>query len=208
MEDTRARGTATPGRGRAFDRGSAARVVTAIGRGYNAGRFRGPPSGPEAGIHLPKPNRPLVRDGRLQAPKKRTDRSYLRPGPSVADEELPEDVDAAQAPEAADDVAMPESAAESAAPQAAAPEPASPQAAAAPIARPAVAARAATTVAPGKLPTAVRAIQQQGVRKRRDVDLHALAVRDTNYAIHEIRRIAILTVLVIISLTVLTIILR
>lgn len=148
---------------------------------------------------MPKPNRPLVRDGRLQAPKKRTDRSYLRPGPSVADEELPEDVDAAQAPEAADDVAMPESAA---------PEPASPQAAAAPIARPAVAARAATTVAPGKLPTAVRAIQQQGVRKRRDVDLHALAVRDTNYAIHEIRRIAILTVLVIISLTVLTIILR
>ena len=36
---------------------------------------------------LPKQNRPLVRDGRLQTPKKRTDRSYLRPGgPEVADE--------------------------------------------------------------------------------------------------------------------------
>jgi hypothetical protein len=70
------------------------------------------------------------------------------------------------------------------------------------------ASSAPATTASGKLPTSIRAIQQQGVRKRRDVDLQALAVRDTNYAIHEIRRIAILTVMVIISLVVLTIVLR
>jgi hypothetical protein len=156
----------------------------------------------------------MVRDGRLQAPKKRTDRSYLRPTPAVEDEPLPEDV----APETVDEAALPESAGPAApeaasdptaafAPPKAAPAPASP------TPRDAIGARAssaapATAASSGKLPTSIRAIQQQGVRKRRDVDLQALAVRDTNYAIHEIRRIAILTAMVIISLVVLTIVLR
>ena len=78
-----------------------------------------------------------------------------------------------------------------------------------PVAAPQPVPAAAPTRTPSsRLPTAVRAIQQQGVRKRRDVDLDALAVRDTNYAVHELRRIAILTVMVIISLVVLTFVLR
>jgi hypothetical protein len=60
----------------------------------------------------------------------------------------------------------------------------------------------------GKLPTAIRAIQQQGVRKRRDVDVQALAVRDTKYALHELRRIAILATMVVVTLVVLGIVLR
>jgi hypothetical protein len=58
------------------------------------------------------------------------------------------------------------------------------------------------------LPTNVRAIQQQGVRRRREVDLHALAVADTRYALHELRRIAILTTMVVVTLIVLGIVLR
>lgn len=145
----------------------------------------------------------MVRDGRLQTPKKRTDRSYLRPTPGVADEALPEDaaIDESVAP----DEALPESGGAEA-PIATSAEPTTAFAAPTPV--PAPAGPVAGTTTYSKLPTAVRAIQQQGVRKRRDIDLHALAVRDTNYAIHEIRRIAILTIMVIVSLVVLTLVLR
>jgi hypothetical protein len=46
------------------------------------------------------------------------------------------------------------------------------------------------------------------VRRRREVDLHALAVADTKYAFHELRRIAILAVMVVATLVVLGIVLR
>jgi hypothetical protein len=59
-----------------------------------------------------------------------------------------------------------------------------------------------------KLPTTVRAIQQQGVRKRGAVDLRALAERDTKYAFHELRRIAFLSIMVIATLVVLWVMLR
>jgi hypothetical protein len=149
---------------------------------------------------MPKPNRPLVRDGRLQAKKKRTDRSYLRPDAAPAetaefdDETAPEDV-------AAVDINGPDVIL-----------PGNPEAASAGL-PPAAAPRAAATVAPARtpparLPTAVRAIQQQGVRKRREFDIQALAVRDTQYAIHELRRIAVLATMVIITLVVLWVVLR
>ena len=54
----------------------------------------------------------------------------------------------------------------------------------------------------------MRAIQQQGVRKRRDVDLGALARRDTSYAYHELRRIGVLATMVIVTLVVLWFVLR
>ena len=132
---------------------------------------------------MPKQNRPLVRDGRLQVndKKKRTDRSYLRP-------ETAGGADAAT--ESAPDEGIENGTSE-------------PMASAVP-------AVATTTgaAAPARVSSAVRAIQQQGVRKRRDIDLHALGVADTRYAIHEIRRIAVLTVMVVISLVVATIFLR
>jgi hypothetical protein len=128
---------------------------------------------------LPKQNRPLVRDGRIQA-KKRTDRSYLRPAQSAA---------------APGDAMESESLAE-------------PDAVAEIMVSAVPAAAAATAAVPGRLPTAVRAIQQQGVRKRRDIDLDALAVNDTRYALHEIRRIAVLAAMVIATLIVLGIVLR
>jgi hypothetical protein len=78
-----------------------------------------------------------------------------------------------------------------------APEPAAP-----------AASVASTRTTTNRLPTAVRAIQQQGVRKRREFDVGALAVRDTQYAYHELRRIAILSTMVIITLVVLWIVLR
>lgn len=146
------------------------------------------PTGRE-GVTLPKQNRPLVRDGRLQARKKRTDRSYLRPGLAPAPELAAVEEAAAEEP-AVDVVAE--------TPVAPAAEPATRATAPAP-ARPA---------ASGKLPTAVRAIQQQGIRKRREVDLHALARRDSQYAIHELRRIFILTAMVVTTLIVLGFILR
>ena len=62
--------------------------------------------------------------------------------------------------------------------------------------------------APSRVPTSVRAIQQQGVRKRREFDVQSLAVRDTQYAIHELRRIAILATMVVVTLIVLGIVLR
>ena len=120
---------------------------------------------------MPKQNRPLVRDGRIQA-KKRTDRSYLRtaaPGP---------------APEAAEDAAgEPDEVAD-------------------------VINEAAAPVPPSRLPQAVRAMQQQGVRKRRELDLQALARNDTTYALHELRRIAVLATMVIVTLIVLSFVLR
>lgn len=141
---------------------------------------------------MPKSNRPLVRDGRIQAPKKRTDRSYLRPtsdAPSAAP--VPEDDatldEIGDAPEALATVAAPTAAF---APPAAANAPAAPR------------------QVPNKLPTTVRAIQQQGVRKRGDVDLSALAKRDTAYAYHELRRISVLATMVIVTLVVLWVVLR
>ncbi len=138
---------------------------------------------------MPKPNRPLVRDGRLQAPKKRTDRSYLRPS-TGATEIVPVDDEGVEA--ATNAVAAAEPTAAFAPP-------------AAPPAREAKPTGAATAA---KLPTTVRAIQQQGVRKRRAVDLKALAQRDTSYAYHELRRIAILATMVIVTLVVLWFVLR
>lgn len=155
---------------------------------------------------MPKQNRPLVRDGRLQTPKKRTDRSYLRPGgPDVAEEPTVDQVELAADDSMVTEVADAMEEAAASGPLGAFSPPANP-APTAPVAQAAAAPR--TAAAPSRLPTAVRAIQQQGVRKRRDVDLGALAARDTNYALHELRRIGILTVLVIVALVVLTLVLR
>lgn len=122
---------------------------------------------------MPKQNRPLVRDGRIQA-KKRTDRSYLRTPaqPAAKPEEPAEDL-----------VGEPDEVAE-------------------------VIASDAQSIPRSQLPSAVRAMQQQGVRKRRELDLQALAVSDTKYALHELRRIAVLTAMVITTLIVLGIVLR
>lgn len=141
---------------------------------------------------MPKQNRPLVRDGRLQARKKRTDRSYLAPTPAEAPVE-PAPAEEEEEPDATDVV-------RAAARAAAEPQPAPAVEPAAPV----PASRPPT----GKLPTAVRALQQQGVRKRREFDIQALAIRDTNYAKHELRRIAILAAMVVITLVVLTFVLR
>ena len=51
-------------------------------------------------------------------------------------------------------------------------------------------------------------MQQQGVRKRREVDVQSLAVRDTQYAMHELRRIAILAAMIVVTLIVLGFVLR
>jgi hypothetical protein len=154
-------------------------------------------------VALPKQNRPAIRDGRIQAKKKRTDRSYLRPAaaPSVPEEpaELLEDNDerdAAEVVRAAVEAAEPTTPAE---PATAFSAPAAPAPAPPAAGRP---------VSPGKLPTTVRAIQQQGVRKRREVNIQALQRRDSDYAIHEFRRIAVLAVMVVITLVVLTFVLR
>ena len=121
---------------------------------------------------MPKQNRPLVRDGRIQT-KKRTDRSYLRPQAQPAPSPEP----------AGDDAGEPDEVAE-------------------------VITSSPESTPPGRLPTAVRAMQQQGVRKRREVDLEALARADTSYALHELRRIAILATMVVATLIVLGIVLR
>lgn len=154
---------------------------------------------------MPKQNRPLVRDGRLQAAKKkRTDRSYLggagtpTDAPAAPAEEPV--VEAAGAPEEVGvsiDEVMP----------AGGPAPAAAQPAAAPAAAPTAAAPTAARPA-GRLPTSVRALQQQGIRRRRELDVDALAERDTRYAIHELRRILILATMVIVTLIVLGVVLR
>jgi hypothetical protein len=149
---------------------------------------------------MPKPNRPLVRDGRLQTKKKRTDRSYLRPDAAPADTaELDEETAAEDGTESGisgSDAVLAEM-------------PAAASAGLPPVAASQAAASVASTRTPStRLPTAVRAIQQQGVRKRREFDIQALAVRDTQYAIHELRRIAVLATMVIITLIVLWVVLR
>ena len=143
---------------------------------------------------LPRQNRPLVRDGRLQAKKKRTDRSYLRPKPAQPAAE-PATLEEEEPADATDVV------------RAAARAAAEPEAEAAPAVEPDAPAPAPRQQT-GKLPTAVRAMQQQGVRKRREFDIQALAIRDTNYAKHELRRIAILATMVVVTLVVLTFVLR
>jgi hypothetical protein len=55
---------------------------------------------------------------------------------------------------------------------------------------------------------AARALQQQGVRRRREIDPQALADYDSRYAKHELRRIVILATMVIVTLIVLGIVLR
>jgi hypothetical protein len=90
-----------------------------------------------------------------------------------------------------------------------APEPSS-----SPPVQPSATARATSPAAPAPPATVTRpsatarALQQQGVRKRRELDVAALARRDTQYAFHELRRIAILATLVIVTLIVLGIVLR
>ncbi len=145
---------------------------------------------------MPKQNRPAVRDGRIQAKKKRTDRSYLRPAgaPPAAEPVEEEQDDATEAAHAAVEAAEPGM-------------PADPTSAFSAAAAPAQTS-ADRPAAPGKLPTAVRAIQQQGVRKRREVNIEALQRRDSDYAIHEFRRIAVLAVMVVATLVILTFVLR
>jgi len=168
--------------------------VSASTRGYNDGQFTRAPgqTGVAPGATVPNKNRPLVRDGRIQAQKKRTDRSYLRPGAAPTTPE-------AYAEEARLDA---EDAVENELP------------AAEPMPEVAAVAPTATSVAsssrrvPGRAAGSVRAMQQQGVRHRRELNVSDLAVRDTRYAIHELRRIAVLAALVVITLIVLTIVLR
>jgi hypothetical protein len=161
---------------------------------------------------LSNKNRTVVKDGRLQVKKKRTDRSYLQPEPPAAPateadpvDELVPSADAALTESAAP--AAPEPAAEAPPEDPAAaftpPPPAPPPVQPAPIAPPATA-----VAATAPLTGAARALQQQGVRKRREVDLDELARRDSSYAMHELRRIAILTAMVVLTLVVLAIVLR
>lgn len=145
---------------------------------------------------MPSQNRPVVKDGRLVV-KKRTDRSYLKPtAEPESDTTLPET--AAEAAPVADET-MPDATTTASAAFAtpkAAPETAAP--AAPPAPSPPSAPKSATA----------RALEQQGVRKRREVDLDAVAKRDSSYAMHELRRIAILTAIVIVALVILTLTLR
>ena len=139
---------------------------------------------------MPKQNRAFVRDGRLQVKKKRTDRSYLgAQPPSAAPVAEPGLEDQALSPDEESPVAAPA-------------EPIQTEVDPAPVAAP------AEFSARGRPPAAVRAIQQQGVRKRGELDVEALAIRDTQYALHELRRIAILATMVIVTLVVLGIVLR
>ena len=172
---------------------------------------------------MPKQNRPLVRDGRIQARKKRTDRSYLQPGGSatgIAEEAevednlpeatAPEDVGAVEEAASASEAASTESAAgETVLAGGDAPEAATPvsNSTAAP-GRVNGATASTNGAAAGRLTGTARALQQQGIRKRREFDVEALAIRDSKYAMHEMRRIATLAVLVIITLVVLSLILR
>jgi hypothetical protein len=129
----------------------------------------------------------------LQAPsKKRTDRRYLSTAAQVP-ADAPSD---AELDEVTEEAASPEAALES--------EPIA--AAVTPTPARAEVTNARTT--PSRLPTAVRAMQQQGVRKKRDLDPRELAERDTKYALHELRRIAVLAVLIIATLIVLGVVMR
>ncbi len=143
--------------------------------------------------NLPKQNRPVVKDGRIQPPKKRTDRSYLGAGPAVSD---PGSSDVPVV-DIADAVAMSS-------------DPATAFAAPAPAATKETSVAKPPMRAPAPVPAvgAARALQQQGVQKRRGIDLNALARRDTSYALHELRRIGVLTAMVITTLVVLGVVLR
>ena len=159
-------------------------------------------------MSLSNKNRTVVKDGRLQVKKKRTDRSYLQPESAPPSEPVEETLPVSEASagvESAEvteqDVAV-----------GAIPEPPA-AAAVAPQAEAPVAPAAASPPPPAPTPAvpvtgAARALQQQGVRKRREVDLNELARRDSSYAMHELRRIAILTVIVVITLVVLAVVLR
>ncbi len=147
---------------------------------------------------MPRQNRPVVRDGRIQAPpptKKRTDRSYLQPSTAIDE------------PASIEETPLAEGEAETMSGDATVVLAADPTAAFAAPAAPS-APKAPAPAAPVRQAGVVRALQQQGIRKRRDVDLDALARRDTSYAIHELRRIGILTAMVVVTLVVLTIVLR
>lgn len=144
-------------------------------------------------VRLPRQNRPVVRDGRLQPKRKRTDRRYLRPATQSEDAAVPDDEALTVADTAGGDAAVP-----------VAPAPVTPA--------PAVAAPAASSpTAPARSLPAIgvaRALQQQGVRKRREVDVTELLRRDSAYALHELRRIAILAALLITTLIVMGVVLR
>lgn len=129
---------------------------------------------------LPKQNKPVVRDGRLQAPKKRTDRSYLgtTSSPPVAEPELPTSVQTNN-PVAAFE-----------APPAMA-------------AAPAVPARATHAVAP--VSAAAPAVAS---RRRREVDPDELLAQDSSYAIHELRRIGVIAALILGTLIALGVFMR
>lgn len=146
------------------------------------------------GVALPKQNRPIVRDGRLQEPvRKRTDRTYLGTSPAPAKVAPPPDEVLAHPADAAEDAG------------------AEPDAVADIVEQVADSAPAGTAAATlGALPqtSAARVAQAQGQRRRRDVDLDELGRADTRYAIHELRRIAVLAVLVIVTLIVLAVVLR
>ncbi|MBF6601045.1 MAG: hypothetical protein IVW36_11100 [Dehalococcoidia bacterium] len=156
---------------------------------------------------MPKQNRPLMRDGRLQSKKKRTDRAYLRPGgarTTVIDDAPGSDPASDRG--AAANGAVPVSDAEPTMAELA--SEAADSAAAVATRSSKGSAAAPAGAASGRLPSTVRAMQQQGVRKRREFDVHALAVRDTQYAFHELRRIFVLATAVIITLIVLGFVLR
>lgn len=157
-------------------------------------------------------NRAVVKDGRLQVKKKRTDRSYLQPttapepAPSEAEDESAEEPQAASV---APEVAVADPPVESEAAVVPAPDPLEAYTPPLPVPVPVSPAPAtATPVAAAPRVGAARALQQQGVRKRREVDVNELARRDSSYAMHELRRIGILAVMVVVSLIVLAIVLR
>jgi hypothetical protein len=124
------------------------------------------------------------------AKKKRTDRSYLSGVTRPAEADTAPDDDMVEAPAAESSAAPAE--------EVITPEPVQPVAA--PASR--------TATSQGRLPGSVRALQQQGVRRRRELDVEALAVRDSQYAVHELRRILILATMVFVTLVVLGIVLR
>jgi hypothetical protein len=166
---------------------------------------------------LANKNRTVVKDGRIQVKKKRTDRSYLQPeasppAPPVTETEgapvdAPEPVAAGVATESVETDAAPAlvpSPVVEPDPVSAFTTPPPP-----PAPAPAAVVPAAAATAPAAPRTgAARALQQQGVRKRREVDVNELARRDSSYAMHELRRIAILAVMVVAALIVLAVVLR
>jgi hypothetical protein len=149
---------------------------------------------------LPRQNRPVVRDGRLQVKKKRTDRSYLRPE-APAPESPAEPEPATKMPVAEAETIVE---AEREDPLGAVAPPSAPhESPVAPASRPSPTRSTATRTG-----GAARALQQQGVRRRREVDVDSLLRRDSSYAMHELRRIGALTVMVVTTLIVLGVFLR